>query len=163
MAAPPSRHAPTHPAADGAERRAFPRRTVDQASTVRGDDDLPVEAVLRDVSATGFSIRSDAPLAVGTRVRVGLPGVGQVKAKVRWATDSAYGCEFARLLLPTQLSAAFASDTVVDGRFPTILLPAHEFAEPQIEKWPAAIRFGMMIGVSCALWAGIWLAFRAVL
>src|SRR4051812_27668394 len=50
---------------------------------------------VRDISAGGLKVMAAVKPAIGTLVRVDLPGLGWIGGAVAWANDSAFGVRFA--------------------------------------------------------------------
>lgn len=95
-------------------RRDNDRAPILQPSTVRVADaahDVRVE----DLSPAGFAFTSNASIAIGTIVHVGLAGAGRASAKVVWRASQRHGCVFAPALTAAQIENAFtrAGDTAV--------------------------------------------------
>lgn len=61
-----------------------------------GLGNFPVQLV--NISANGFMIRTDTDVAIGDRLSLRLPVVGEVQAEVRWALGGRVGCQFARMI-----------------------------------------------------------------
>lgn len=85
---------------DSGEKRVFSRVSclVDlelSAPTAEGDAFEGVEAVDLSLLGLGFQrSRSEAPLPLGEKVTVGLPGFQPVKAEVRWKHGDRVGVQF---------------------------------------------------------------------
>lgn len=47
-----------------------------------------------NISPQGLMARCEDPLAAGNRIRVRLPEVGAIEARVRWSLGGRLGCEF---------------------------------------------------------------------
>ena len=47
-----------------------------------------------DVSERGFGARTNVPVPIGSEMRVNLPGIGPVRAQVRWALGGVFGGRF---------------------------------------------------------------------
>ena len=139
------------------DRRAGDRRTVAEASTLRGPDDQAIDVTVGDLSVSGFNIESTVPLPVGALVQLGLPGSGRFAARVVRREGDKYGCEFVDYLSDAQISQAFAADNVAQL---FVAAADWQWAEPRIEKWPLAVRGMVAIGGAIALWAAIaWVLF----
>ena len=87
------------------DARKGPRRTLYLGATGRtGDGDTPV--TVHNISATGLLLESRAPLTVGETIEVDLPENDAARAKVVWASEPMFGCQFETPLTPAALSAA---------------------------------------------------------
>ena len=58
-----------------------------------------------DLSERGFGAKSWALMRIGSEIKVGLPGVGIVRAQVRWALGGVFGARFLPRLEADQLAA----------------------------------------------------------
>jgi hypothetical protein len=56
-----------------------------------------------DLSERGFGARSNVPLPIGSEIGVNLPGLGSVRAQVRWALGGVFGAWFLPRLDERQL------------------------------------------------------------
>lgn len=71
------------------ERR---RLTIDAIIARHDAEDIPV--TVRDLSAEGFAAVSEAPLPLGTRFWLQLPGQPDLPSEVKWRRGKLIGCEF---------------------------------------------------------------------
>jgi hypothetical protein len=99
------------------ERRSF-RHPMTIVTRMRelGGGDVPV--VLRNLSTVGFSGDCNAPLAVPTLVVIQLPPLGELRARLRWASDGTLGGEFLTRLDEDALEQVLAAvpNSIVDSR-----------------------------------------------
>ena len=96
------------------EQRRTPRRTL------RLDVDGGATATVRNLSETGLLIESPDALEVGDRVSLDLTVAGLAEARVIWARAPFYGCEFARPVSRTVVSAALLRAPIEEP--PVVLL-----------------------------------------
>ncbi|MBV9560942.1 MAG: PilZ domain-containing protein [Bradyrhizobium sp.] len=82
------------------ERRRKPRHPL--ALEVSG----PTRAIIENISETGLALRTSAVLLLGETVELELPIAGTVTARVAWAEDELFGCEFADPIGKGAVSAA---------------------------------------------------------
>jgi hypothetical protein len=74
------------------------RRTA--RTRVRGTAELcqtgryQVEVIIRDVSTSGFMAECPAPVRIGSYVTLDVPGIGPVRAQVRWQLGGRMGGMF---------------------------------------------------------------------
>ena len=61
-----------------------------------------------DLSERGFGARSNLPLPIGSEIGVNLPGIGPVRAQVRWALGGVFGGRFLPRLEHRQLLECLA-------------------------------------------------------
>jgi uncharacterized protein (TIGR02266 family) len=75
------------------ERRRHPRVPSRQRCWCEGDD-ITIYAQIGDLSEGGLSLRTSAPLAPGSPLRVRLPGADgplELRARVAWCAERATG------------------------------------------------------------------------
>jgi hypothetical protein len=53
-----------------------------------------VKVRIRDVSTEGFMAQCEAPIRIGSYVSLDVPGIGAVKAQVRWQLGDKMGGQF---------------------------------------------------------------------
>ena len=138
----------------GDDRRAgTDRLDIGKPSTVRADRFAPLDVVVEDLSSSGFLFRSDARIAPGAMLHVGLGGGGMAEAKVVRIDGDRVGCEFLVPLTVEQLRSSFAGGTVTDGAFPSIAaspLPLH-----RDDKLPGAARLAIVAGGGALAWLAV--------
>ncbi|PZQ62850.1 MAG: hypothetical protein DI544_01240 [Sphingomonas taxi] len=69
----------------------------------RGLARLAVSIEIIDASAAGIRARTALPLAVGTLLKLSLPGNAERHARVAWVDGHAFGCEFMKPLTSREL------------------------------------------------------------
>lgn len=103
----------------GDPRRRAQRREARAASTMRAGGASPHDVTVVDLSATGLRIVSNADLAMGQEISIGLAGAGATRAFVAWRRGNQYGCVFARPLSAEDEALAFSNAAPVTlGRAP---------------------------------------------
>lgn len=90
------------------DARSAHRRATEAPSTMRTDGGEPTDVVVLDISRSGIRILSDAELAIGQEISIGLAGAGVTRAFVTWARNGEYGCAFDRPIAPEDEAAAFS-------------------------------------------------------
>lgn len=70
------------------------RLRVDVATTMRGGDDQTVDVRVCDISTAGFMAECMRPVLIGSFVALDMPGVGAVRAQVRWQVGGRLGGKF---------------------------------------------------------------------
>ena len=72
-----------------------PRRAgrvpVDRTANLRSQNLYQIEVKVRDVSTCGFMAECPAPVQIGSYVSLDVPGVGPVRAQVRWQLGNTMG------------------------------------------------------------------------
>ncbi|PZQ61714.1 MAG: hypothetical protein DI544_03525 [Sphingomonas taxi] len=141
---------------DQDDRRSAERQAINQPSTLRVDTAQARDVYVRDLSETGFSVATDLRLELGSVVTIGLPGRGRATARVVRQVRGGYGCEFTEALGRAEVMQTFRGGTVIQL---TMSEPATlPYPEPEVKRLPGAVRVGVIVGASAALWGGIgWL------
>lgn len=129
-------------------RRAAPRRKLQLGSTLsEGGHDV----VIHDLSATGVLLQTSAKLEPFDDLEVDLPEIGATSAFVVWSSGDYFGCEFARPIPRSAISAALLRNPIAP--------PADEVLEleneAQADKLSFSNRMRVIVGVSIALWTAI--------
>jgi hypothetical protein len=133
--------------------------------------------VIYDLSVSGFLTEAVPHHGTGDRLRLQLPTVGIVDARIVREADGLFGCEFVQPLTPAQLRAAragskviwpeFGADRVRDTAeqrrdFPVDEMPS--FPAPLDDaidapaRWPLPVRTAIWLGGAATLWGLIALA-----
>ncbi len=146
---------------DSDDRRSAERQTINQPSTLRDDRAEATDVYVRDLSETGFSVATDSRLEIGSMVTIGLPGKGRASARVVRQVAGGYGCEFNEPLARAEVMQTFRGGTVI--QMMTSGPVAHPAPEPEIKRFPGAVRLGVIVGSSALLWAGLVKAISALL
>ena len=91
-------HPPGRPGEPDPDSHLHPRRTarvtVDKTANMRSQHWYQVEVKVRDVSTCGFMAECAAPVQIGSYVSLDVPGVGPVRAQVRWQLGTTMGGMF---------------------------------------------------------------------
>ena len=64
------------------------RRGVDLAAMAYRSDGSGLPVKLRNISYEGCLLESEAAMAVGERITLALPRMGEIKAQVRWIAEA---------------------------------------------------------------------------
>ena len=134
------------------DSRAAPRLQADRQVTLRTDREEPVDALIEDLSLTGFGMSTMADLPVGSVVGLSIGGALRRRVKIVRRAGLAYGCEFLTPLSDMEVSSALRSGDVVAANFLT---------EPRLDKAtkPAGRRLSylaklyVLVGILITLWA----------
>lgn len=138
---------------DSDDRRSAERQTINQPSTLRDERARASDVYVRDLSETGFSVATDCRLELGSTVTIGLPGRGRADARVVRQVAGGYGCEFVEALGRAEIMQTFRGGTVIHMTANAAITPA--LPEPEIKRFPGAVRLGVIIGGSALLWGGL--------
>lgn len=91
------------------EERVEPRDETLFRTRLRLEDGSSYAATIVNVSPNGFMARCDAVVAVGDRLAVTLPVVGDFAAEVRWTLGGRVGCRLLREMPPALYQFALAA------------------------------------------------------
>ena len=131
--------------------RSAERRELAEQTTLRLDE-RPCSVGVFNLSATGCLVRAEFPLAQGTEVRIGLPGVGAFAAEVVRTDGLRAGCRFQQPLTSVQLADAFRHEVVVEGQWE---LEPQALELGQGAELSPRIRLAIIVGITCGLWGCI--------
>jgi hypothetical protein len=79
---------------DHFKQRRSERLQVDSPASLRQHNWYSVEVTICDVSQCGFMAECSDPVQIGSYVSLDVPGVGPVKAQVRWQIGGRMGGMF---------------------------------------------------------------------
>jgi hypothetical protein len=132
------------------DRRASPRRRLRLGSTL---SEVGHEVVIHDLSSTGVLLQTSAELGAFDNFEIELPEVGATHAYVVWTSSDFFGCEFARPIPRSALSAAQLRNPIaVPMAVPTAELGSDEALAKQLSF---AVKMRIILGASVLLWAAI--------
>jgi hypothetical protein len=94
------------------KQRRTPRRSVEGAAQLSQSGLYKVEVTIRDVSTSGFMAECPEPVRIGSHVSLEVPGVGPVRAQVRWQLGGRMGGMF---LDPISLSRCEWTATPIES------------------------------------------------
>lgn len=87
------------------ENRRDPRLSVECRAIAR----IALSVEILDASAGGVRARITVPLPVGAMLKIGLPGGAERHARIAWARDGVFGCEFMAPLNAAELEQLLAA------------------------------------------------------
>jgi hypothetical protein len=108
---------PVIPAKIQPDLRAASRIVAQRAITLRSFGNEPIDAVVEDLSRTGFAMSTVADIAIGSIIGLSLRGTVQRRVKVVRRVGLAYGCEFLAPLSELEVNAALVSGEVIAPAF----------------------------------------------
>ena len=76
------------------DERSVDRDEVHHRTRATHADGRTLQLLVVNISPHGFMARCEAPVGENDRLKVLLPGVGQVPARVRWSLGGRIGCQF---------------------------------------------------------------------
>jgi hypothetical protein len=135
--------------------------------------------MIYDLSRTGFLTDAVPQRGPGDWLRVHLPTIGDVEARIVREAEGLFGCEFSQPLTQAQLLAARAGSKVIwpefggaqlrdgavqqSGRAPEQAPSFDPFGADEIDepaRWPLPARTAIWVGGAAALWGLVTLAIR---
>jgi transcriptional regulator with XRE-family HTH domain len=93
-----------------------------EAESVTAAGDLAI-VLVHNISATGLLLESEVPLTAGERVDIDLPHAGTTAARVIWASESYFGCQFDAPISAAAISAAQLRSSDATDEPPTTKRP----------------------------------------
>lgn len=93
----------------GPNQRRVPRELVEVSTTMRASGNHGLDIVIRNISTLGFMAEAKGDFEPESRVRVRLPSLGTVFARVVWVRDGQFGAEFTNEVELPQLRAVLAA------------------------------------------------------
>lgn len=146
------------------ENRSASRMIIDRPVTLRPDDNRPIDAVIENLSRTGFGMVSSANLAIGAVVGLSVAGAPRRNVKIVRRTGLAYGCEFISPLSDLELSAALQSQEVVSANFISGDPKVSHASRGSSRKFSYLARAYILVGLVIVLWSILlvlfWLFFE---
>lgn len=140
--------------------RTAERHPLGADATLRGEDQVPVDILVADLSATGCLFVCTEDLAPDADITIGIAGVGRRQGRVVRAQGQRYGCEFAVQLTEAEIVAARSdpASTIVD--FPAW---SHPLGKAEDDSTPGGklagpVRLAILIGATGIAWTAILLA-----
>jgi hypothetical protein len=113
--------------------------------------DASENAVVRDLSSTGFGIETTRALPEGAAVAVTIGASAPLAARVIHASAGRYGCR-----LDTPLSTAVLDALTRDGPFASARPgPTPEAASEAAQSYPRAMRASVIAGAAIACWTAV--------
>lgn len=94
------------------DRRSAARVDFGRPGTVRIGDAPPIEATVSDLTREGCRLVTDATLAPGQKVQVGIAHLGLTAGQIVWYGEHGYGCKFDAPLAPGAITRASGPSNV---------------------------------------------------
>lgn len=101
-----------------ANKRRVEREDVQVSTTLRASGIHSQDIVVRNISTLGFMADATGKFAIDDRVRIRLPALGTVIARLVWARGGQIGCEFEEEIDLTRLRAVLAATGAAPARTP---------------------------------------------
>jgi hypothetical protein len=145
------------------DQRSGTRRKLSLEASGFTGGDSSTQVLIHDLSQTGILIQTEAQLSAGEAIQVALPYGGAWDARVVWASDALFGCEFEQPLPKAAISAALLKAPAV-GPGPEV--QADETAswsgdasrmadESDTDKLSPRTRAMAIVGLSMLAWSPI--------
>lgn len=90
------------------EHRRAERELIEVSTTLRASGVHGLDIVIRNISTLGFMAEAEGEFAAGDLVRVRLPAIGTLGARVIWVKDGQIGAEFEHEIELPRLRAMLA-------------------------------------------------------
>jgi hypothetical protein len=142
--------------------RAAERHPLDADATLRGEDQLPLDILIADLSATGCLFVCAETLALNADITIGIAGIGRHRATIVRSLGQRYGCEFSVALTDAETAAARAASggTIIGFPVWSHAADTREDDLPSVAKLSPRARLLVMVGATAAAWTGLILAVR---
>jgi len=141
--------------------RRSERVAMEVDATLRDQSKTPIDVVVLDISSTGFRVSSPNRLEEGSRISLGLAGIGMNQATVIWRSKNVYGCQFEAPLPQEDVARARSGTSVIAGDFQVLPSSKGRQTSDSFKKYPPIARTAIIIGSSAMLWTMIGAATRA--
>ncbi|MDB5584379.1 MAG: hypothetical protein JWR80_9555 [Bradyrhizobium sp.] len=138
------------------ENRGAARSKTERPVTLRAARNVPVDAMVENLSRTGFAMSTIADLGIGSVIGLSVGGALRRRVRIVRRVGFAYGCEFLSPLSDLEVSAALRSGDVVAADFlsdaATSAAPSG-FDKTQTRKLSYLARAYILGGLMISLWA----------
>lgn len=133
------------------DRRSAARVDFGRPGTVRIGDAPPIEATVSDLTREGCRLVTDATLAPGQKVQVGIAHLGLTAGQIVWYGEYGYGCKFDAPLAPGAITRASGSSNVTsfNGTISATI-------SSKSTKLGLRARLAVIVGVSVAGWSAVF-------
>ena len=135
------------------DNRGFERLRADRHVTLRGARQEPMDALIEDLSLSGFGMSTLADLPVGSIVGLSIGGALRRRVKIVRRAGLAYGCEFLTPLSDLEVSAALRAGDIVEANF--VAEQRTDPARDQTRKLSYLAKLYVLIGLIGSLWAAL--------
>ncbi|GMN01887.1 helix-turn-helix domain-containing protein [Erythrobacter sp. MTPC3] len=105
-----------NPSPSVSDERGNPRREMQLQTSAAQAGAAEANVTVHNLSATGMLLETDIALDQGEMISVKLPEAGRVTAKIVWANERLYGCEFRKQLDESAIAAAQTTDMLGRAR-----------------------------------------------
>jgi hypothetical protein len=99
------------------ENRGAPRAPAIRPITLRTARNKPIDAMVENLSRSGFAMSTTADLGIGTVIGLSIGGALRRRVRIVRRIGLAYGCEFLSPLSDLEVGAALRSGDVVAAHF----------------------------------------------
>jgi len=149
---------------DPDERRGAVRYPIEVGATLRGPEGEPIDALIYDLSLTGFRMETSAALDQDEDISIGIAGTRVNAAVVARRGPTGYGCEFVTPITLFQLKSALNPEqTVLELGLPDKELDWSDDKDPEVDSTIAEYRLAIwlliIVGAVLGL-ALLWLLLR---
>jgi hypothetical protein len=142
---------------DAQDARRAERFPIGFDATLRDPAHVPLDVVVEDISATGFRMITDADLAAGADIRLGLAGIGVHRAQIVWHANGIYGCAFVTPLTSADLNIALSAPSSAPVTLPGVGPSAQasfdaDVDEQPVRKLPPPVRLLVIVALAITAW-----------
>lgn len=136
------------------DRRYDERLSIERIGTIRVDDEWAgQEVIVSDLTRSGCRVEYPGVIAKGTKVTIGLAGIGMRDAEVAWSRNGVHGCEFDIPLASGGVTAATVGNVKAFPGQGGVVADALEPVAPV--KWSPVARVAFLGGATVASWAAL--------
>jgi hypothetical protein len=130
-------------------RRRSPRRRL-RLEVETSAHDGPANAIVHDLSNSGFLLQTLAELAPSEELQMNLPEAGKRSAIVVWRSNQLYGCRFDEPVSSAAISAAILKAAPQTA---SLLSPETEFLQDEAKpEFSTAAKLRICLGLAVAAW-----------
>lgn len=134
------------------DNRAAPRVPTERPVTLRTEREEPIDALIEDLSLSGFGMSTLADLPIGSIVGLSIGGALRRRVKIVRRAGLAYGCEFLTPLSDLEVGSALRAGDVVAANF-VEERAAEAMSRPAGRKLSYLAKLYILVGMLAALWA----------
>ncbi|MBY0583299.1 MAG: PilZ domain-containing protein [Sphingomonas sp.] len=148
------------------DSRRANRVVAERPITLRAADNKPIEAMVENLSRTGFAMSTIADLEIGLIIGLSIGGSVRRRVRIVRRIGLAYGCEFLSPLSDLEVSAALRSRDVISADFLSDGMPSGRVSEAGRQgprRLSYLARAYILGGLVASLWAiGIVVLWRVI-
>lgn len=143
--------------------RTASRIPAQRPITLRSFENEPIDALVEDLSRSGFAMSTIADLELGSEIGLSIGGVLRRRVRVVRRVGLAYGCEFLSPLSDLEVKSAFLAGDVIAPVFASddaLLRPKNGSEQAAGPKLSVLARAYVIGGMIVALWMALYFVVR---